>query len=76
MVMVSLWALKFIQNLVHIAATAQTLDISKLDTMFGHPNSEVLAATVTKYGLHTKNTLEHTCPKCAIITAKQRISTS
>jgi hypothetical protein len=33
--------------------------------MFGHPNSQVLAATVSKYGFNTKNTLEYTCPNCA-----------
>jgi hypothetical protein len=36
----------------HIAATAHPLDINKLHTMFGHPNSQVLAATVhvSNYG--------------------------
>jgi transposase InsO family protein len=38
--------------------------------MFGHPNSQVLA-DVFKYGFKTKNTLEHTCPNCAICKAKQ-----
>jgi hypothetical protein len=33
----------------HIAATAQPLDIIKLHTMFGHPNSQVLAAAVSNY---------------------------
>jgi hypothetical protein len=56
----------------HIAATAHPLDINKLHTMFGHPNSQVLAATVSKYGFKTKNTLEHTCPNCAICKAKQK----
>jgi hypothetical protein len=57
----------------HIATTAHPLNINKLHTMFGHPNSQVLAATVSKYGFKTKNTLEHTCPNCAICKAKQRI---
>jgi hypothetical protein len=56
----------------HIAATAHPLDINKLHTMFGHPNSQVLAATVSKYGFKTKNTLEHTCHNCAICKAKQK----
>jgi hypothetical protein len=50
----------------HIAATAHPLDIYKLHTMFGHPNFQVLAATVSKYGFKTLNTLEHTCPNCAV----------
>jgi hypothetical protein len=37
----------------HIADTALPLDINKLHTMFGHPNSQVLAATVSKYGFKT-----------------------
>jgi hypothetical protein len=56
----------------HIAATAHPMDINKLHTMFGHPNSQVLAATISKYGFKTKNTLEHTCPNCAICKAKQK----
>jgi hypothetical protein len=55
----------------HIAATANPLDINKLHTMFGHPNSQVLAATVSKYSFKSKNTLEHTCPNCAICKAKK-----
>jgi hypothetical protein len=56
----------------HIAATAHLLDINKLHTIFGNPKSQVLAATVSKYGLKTKNTLEHTCPNCVICKAKQK----
>jgi hypothetical protein len=56
----------------HISANAHSLDINKLHTMFGHPNSKVLAASVSKYGFKTKNTLEHTCPNCAICKAKQK----
>jgi hypothetical protein len=48
------------------------LDINKLHTLFGHPNSQVLAATVSKYDFNTKNTLEHNCPNCAICKAKQK----
>jgi hypothetical protein len=32
----------------HIAATDQTLDINVVHDMFGHPNSQVLAATPAK----------------------------
>jgi ribosomal protein L31 len=39
--------------------------------MFGHPNSQALAATVSKDGFKTKNTLEYTCPNCDICKAKQ-----
>jgi hypothetical protein len=39
----------------HIAANAQTLDINVVHDMFGHPNSQVLAATAAKYGFHTKS---------------------
>jgi hypothetical protein len=49
----------------HIAATAQTLD-----SMFGHPNSQVVAATAANYGFKTKNTLA-VCSNCAIAKAKQ-----
>jgi hypothetical protein len=56
----------------HIAATAHPLDINMLHTMFRHPNSQVLAATVTKYGFQTKNTLEHTCTNIALSKAKQK----
>jgi hypothetical protein len=37
-------------NPYHIAATARTLDINTFHNMFGHPNSQVLAATAAKYG--------------------------
>jgi hypothetical protein len=40
--------------------------------MFGHPNSLVLAATISKYGFKIKDTLEHTCLICAICKAKQK----
>jgi hypothetical protein len=39
--------------------------------MFGHPNSQVLAATPAKYGFKTKNTLA-VCSNCAVIKAKQK----
>jgi hypothetical protein len=55
----------------HIAATSQTLDINVVHEMFGHPNSQVLAATAAKYGFHTKNYL-HVCSNCAISKAKQK----
>jgi hypothetical protein len=67
-----LLGIKIHPNPNHIAATAHPLDINKLHTMFGHPNSQVLAATVSKYGFITKNTLEHTCPNCAICKVKQK----
>jgi hypothetical protein len=67
MVQENFWALKYIQ-----ADSAQTLDINKLHTMFGHPNSRVLAATFFKYGFCTKNILEHSCPNCVICKAKQK----
>jgi hypothetical protein len=69
MVLVSFWALNYT---LFLAATAHPLDINKLHTMFGHPNSQVLAATVSNYGSKTKNKLEHTCPNCAICKAKQK----
>jgi hypothetical protein len=47
-----------------IAANAHPLDINKLHTMFGHPNLQVLAATVSKYGFCTNNTLENTFQLC------------
>jgi transposase InsO family protein len=47
------------------------LDINVLNEMFGHPNSQVLAATAAKYGLHTKNDL-HFCSNCAISKSKQK----
>jgi hypothetical protein len=66
------WCIKTHPNTNHIAVTAQTLDINRLHTMFGQPNSQVLAATFSKYGFHTKNTLEHTCPNLPVlIEAKQ-----
>jgi hypothetical protein len=54
----------------HIAATAQTLDINVVHEMFGHPNSQVLAATAAEYGFHTKNDLR-VCSNCAISKVKQ-----
>jgi hypothetical protein len=39
--------------------------------MFGHLNSQVLAATAAKYGFHTKKDLQ-VCSNCAIIKAKQK----
>jgi hypothetical protein len=39
--------------------------------MIGHPNSEVLAATASKYGFLTKNTLD-VCSNCAVAKAKQK----
>jgi hypothetical protein len=56
----------------HFAATAHPLDINKLPSMFGHPTSQVLTATASKYCFKTKNTLEHTFPNCAICKAKQK----
>jgi hypothetical protein len=38
--------------------------------MFGHPNSQVLAATAAKYGFQTKNDL-HVCSICAISKEKK-----
>jgi hypothetical protein len=69
MALVSFWVLKY--NLIQIT-TAQTLDIIKLHTMFGYTKSQVLAATVSKYGFCTKSTLKHTCPNCAISKANQK----
>jgi hypothetical protein len=46
------------------------LDINVVQEMFGHPNSQVLAATAAKYGFQTKNGL-HVCSNCAISKAKQ-----
>jgi hypothetical protein len=39
--------------------------------MFGHPNSQVLAATAAKYVFYTKNDL-HLCSNCAISKARQK----
>jgi hypothetical protein len=41
----------------HIAATAETLDINVVHDMFGHSNSQVLAATADKYGFTTKDAI-------------------
>jgi hypothetical protein len=56
----------------HIAATAQNLDNNMVHKMFGHPNSQVLAATAAKYGHKTKNTLA-VCSNCAVAKAKEKI---
>jgi hypothetical protein len=58
----------------HIAAMAQGLDINTVHNMFGHPNSQVLAATATKYSYQTKKTLV-VCSNCAVAKAKQRTYT-
>jgi hypothetical protein len=55
----------------HIAATAHTLDINVVHDMYGHPNSQVLAATAAQYGFHNKNNL-HVCSNCAISKAKHK----
>jgi hypothetical protein len=55
----------------HIAATAQTWDINTVHNMLSHPNSQVLAATASKYGLKTKNKLD-VCSNCAFAKAKQK----
>jgi hypothetical protein len=55
----------------HIAATGQTLNINTAHNMFGHPNSQVLAATASKYGFKTKNKLD-VCSNCAVPKAKQK----
>jgi hypothetical protein len=39
------------------------LTLLPLREMFGHPNSQVLAATAAKYGFHTNNYL-HVCFNC------------
>jgi hypothetical protein len=39
--------------------------------MFGYPNSQVLAATASKYGFKTKNKLD-VCSNCAVAKAKEK----
>jgi hypothetical protein len=54
----------------HNASTADTFDINVFHYIFGHTNSQVVAATAAKYGFKTENTL-HVCSNCAINKDKQ-----
>jgi hypothetical protein len=50
--------------------TSITKDINILNTMLGHPNSNVVAATSKKYGFRVKGP-QHVCQNCAIAKSKK-----
>jgi hypothetical protein len=60
----------------HIAVTSQSLDMNKLQTMFGHPISQVLADTVSNTVFIPKTLWNIPVPNVLFAKPSRKISTS